>query len=389
MLNIFKLTDAISESAVGTTNIASIQPYEFIGSMAECTAEFNYEVMSEAASFMEFYANSEEIMTEAAVMNPDALDLLTESVFSKIKEHVMKFIDKIIAMVKGMVEKLKAFFFKLTGKTDKWLSIMKPKIKEAQGRRGSGDVTFEMHEWNVDYVNSGLQSGISSLAEKAVKDALPNASDVDKAISYKANRVKSVASNYAQSADDNAESEQSKAALKSLDTAIDYINNSIEEYREKFPATLAAAVGVSENSSLDAVWKAVNEKATGGEKKTVQIGNQVDRMVTGVEGSKKCIDSLKKVYEKHVKDLSNYRKQVENTFKKIEVFDKDDTTAQAVKSSVSTYLNAYSKKIVNILQMNETACSNAQGMNTSFVQTMTTEYMNALTRFAGYKEKKD
>ena len=38
MLNIFKLTDAISESAVGISNIAGIQPYEFIGSMAECTA---------------------------------------------------------------------------------------------------------------------------------------------------------------------------------------------------------------------------------------------------------------------------------------------------------------------------------------------------------------
>ena len=165
MLNIFKLTDAISESAIGSTNIAGIQPYEFIGSMAECTAEFNYEVMSEAANFMEFYANSEEIMTEAAVMNPAAIDTLSESVFGKIKEGVTKFIDKIIAMVKGIVEKLKAFFFKLTGKTDKWLNIMKPKIKDAQGRRGSSEMTYEMHEWYVEYVNKGLLDGITALLQ--------------------------------------------------------------------------------------------------------------------------------------------------------------------------------------------------------------------------------
>lgn len=388
MLNIFKLTDAISESAIGSASIAAIQPYEFIGSMAECASEFKYEVMSEAAGFMEFYANSEEIMTEAAVMNPSAMDVLAENVFTKIKDHVLKFIDKILAMVKGLVEKLKAFFFKLTGKTDKWLNVMRPKIKEAQGRRGSSEVTYEMHEWNVEYVNSGLQAGISTLVDNAVKKALPG-TDVEKAIANRANIAKSNATSFSQSADDNAESDDSKASLKLFDAKIEELNNDIEKYRDEFPATVASAVGVSENSTLDAVWKAVTDKATGGEKKTVKVGTQVDSMVKGVEGSKKCIDGLKKVYEQHVKDLSNYRKQVESTFKKIELFDKDDKTAGAVKSSASQYLNAYSKKIVNILQMNETACSNAQGMNTSFVQTMTTEYMNALTRFAGYKEKKD
>lgn len=388
MLNIFKLTDAINESAVGFANTAGIQPYEFIGSMAECTAEFNYEVMSEAANFMEFYANSEEIMTEAAVMNPDVINTLVENVFSKIKDHVTKFIDKIIAMVKGLVEKLKAFFFKLTGKTDKWLSIMKPKIKEAQGRRGSSEVTYEMHEWNVDYVNNGLSAGISKLVADSVKSVL-HGSDVEKAISNAASIAKSNATSFSQSADSDANSDKSKASLTLLDGKIEDLNKDLEDTRDGFPAKVASAVGVSENSSLDAVWKAVTEKATGGEKKTVQVGTQVDAMVAGVEGSKKCIDNLKKIYEQHVKDLSNYRKQVENTFKKIEVFDKDDKTAQAVKSSVSSYLNAYSKKIVTTLQMSETACSNAQGMNTSFVQTMTTEYMNALTRFAGYKEKKN
>lgn len=383
MLNIFKLTDAISESAVGSTNIAGIQPYEFIGSMAECTAEFNYEVMSEAANFMEFYANSEEIMTEAAVMNPAAIDTLSESVFGKIKEGVTKFIDKIIAMVKGVIEKLKAFFFKLTGKTDKWLNIMKPKIKDAQGRRGSSEMTYEMHEWNVEYVTNGLQSGISSF----IKDVLP--SDIDSTINKIVSDTKAVAVSNTTSANDKADSAGSKESLSRLDNLIEQENKEFEEMRDNFPGTLAKAVGVSSDSTIDAVWKAVNEKATGGEKKTVQIGNQIDSMLNGIEGSKKCIDGLKKAYDQHLKDLGNFRKKIESSFSKLELFDKDTKLSGAVTSTAKNYANTVSKNLVAELQMNETACNNARGMNVSFVQTMTTEYMNALTRFAGYKEKKD
>lgn len=383
MLNIFKLTDAISESAIGTTNIAGIQPYEFIGSMAECTAEFNYEVMSEAANFMEFYANSEEIMTEAAVMNPAAIDTLSESVFGKIKEGVTKFIDKIIAMVKGVIEKLKAFFFKLTGKTDKWLNIMKPKIKDAQGRRGSSETTYEMHEWNVEYVNKGLLDGITAL----IKEAIPD--DIDSDVNDMITATKNLVSSSTSGADDKADSEGSKASLKKLDEFIDAYAKELEETREEHPGEVAKAVGVSDNSSLDAVWKAVNEKATGGEKKTVQIGNQVDSMVSAVEGSKKCIDGLKKAYDQHLKDLGNYRKKVETAYRKLELFDKDTKMSGAVTSTAKNLANAASRNIVARIQMFESACNNARGMNVSFVQTMTTEYMNALTRFAGYKEKKD
>ena len=383
MLNIFKLTDAISESAIGSTNIAAIQPYEFIGSMAECTAEFNYEIMSEAANFMEFYANSEEIMTEAAVMNPAAMDTLSESVFSKIKEGVTKIIDKLIAMVKGVIEKLKAFFFKLTGKTDKWLNIMKPKIKDAQGRRGSSEMTYEMHEWNVEYVTNGLQAGISSF----IKDIIP--ADIDSAVDKIVSEAKAHAVSNTTTATDKADSSGSKESLRNLDALIDKENKDFEEMRDQLPSELAKAVGVSDNSTLDAVWKAVTEKATGGEKKTVQIGNQVDSMLSGVEGSKKCIDGLKRAYDQHLKDLGNFRKKIESSFNKLELFDKDSKLSGAVTSTARNYVNTISKNRISELQMNESACNNARGMNVSFVQTMTTEYMNALTRFAGYKEKKD
>lgn len=390
MLNIFKLTDAISESAVGSVNLAAIQPYEFIGSMAECTSEFNYEVMSEAASFMEFYANADEIMTEAAVMNPTSMDVLSESIFTKVKEGVTKFIDKIIAMVKGVIEKLKAFFYKLTGKTDKWLSIMKPKIKDAQGRRGAGEASAEMHEWDVKYVNEGMKSGVDAM----VKEILPsidmkiNAQSIAQAASSGAKQHES-RGKYDSSGNTLEGDDRLNAQLKNFDDATELLNKGIEKYQEEFPGKLASWMGVSGDSSLDAVWKAVAEKATGGEKKTVTYGNKVGEMVSAIEGSKKCIDGLKKAYDQHLKDLGNYRKEIESQFNKLDVLGKDDNRASSVTAAAKAYANAYSKRTVSQIQLGETACNNARGMNISYVQKMTSEYMTVLTRFAGYKEKKD
>ena len=386
MLNIFKLTDAISESAIGSTSIASIQPYEFIGSMAECTAEFNYEIMSEAVNFNEFYANSDEIMIEAAVMNPEAIDTLVESVFSKVKEHVTKFINKLIAMVKGIVEKLKAFFFKLTGKTDKWLSIMKPKITKAMGYRGADKVTYEMHEWDDNYVTSGLQSGISAMVAKILPN---NKLDLDtNAIARKSDAVGSAAQ-ATRGATENIGDDATKTAVDNIDKKIEELDRQMEADQEKFIADLAKSVGVSESSSLDAVWKGVSEKATGGEKKTVYVYQKADAMLTAIEKSKKTIDDLKKAYDQHVKDLGNFKNKVESEFKKAEVFDKDDKVAGAVSGAVKRYMDKYAKSVTDGLTRGEAACNNARGMNVNFIQTMTTEYMNALTRLANHKEKKD
>lgn len=382
MLNIFKLTDAISESAVGTVNLAAVQPYEFIGSMAECTSEFNYEVMSEAANFMEFYSNANEIMTEAAVMNPNSMDVLSESIFTKIKDGITKFIDKIIAMVKGVIEKLKAFFYRMTGKTDKWLAIMKPKIKAAQGRRGYSEASAEMHEWDVKYVTDGLLAGIDGL----VKEILPKDSFKMSAIKSAENAILAVNINAA-GADDNADSEGSKKALKELDDAIEMTKKQADDYKDKFPAMLASKLGVSDNSSLDAVWKAVNTKATGGDKKTVTYGNQVDAMVNAIEGSKKCVDGLKKAYDQHLKDLGNFKKEIESVFNKYE--GKKFKENGAVQSAAKNLMSAESSRLVSEIQLGETACNNARGMNVSFVQSMTSEYMSVLTKFANFKEKKD
>ena len=51
--------------------------------------------------------------------NPDRLDVIQESVFTSIKEGVIKFFNKIISMVKGLIEKLKAAGLEISPETDR------------------------------------------------------------------------------------------------------------------------------------------------------------------------------------------------------------------------------------------------------------------------------
>lgn len=384
MLNIFKLSEMISESATGYGSIAAIAPYNFIGSMDEATAEFNQELMSETVDMAEFQASANEIIAEAAMTNPDRLDVIQESVFTSIKEGVIKFFNKIISMVKGLIEKLKAFFFKLTGKTDKWLKIMKPKIEDAKRRSGSSDATAEMHKWDIDYVTSGMEAALKGIITGWKEDsAIEGIKDLEASIKA----YKGTSAIGAKGAD--ADSEASKTQIEKLDKDLEKFKKELEDDKNKFPGFVAGKMGVSSNSTMDAVWKDVSVKATGGEKVTVKYVSEVgiDKMLNAIEGSKKTIDNLKKHYEDHLKKLTDARKNIETKFASIEFKDEDKYPVEIIRSARACAQQLVSNVTTNY-SMLEAACNNARGANVKYVQDMTSEYMTVLSKFASIKSEK-
>ena len=396
MLNIFKLTDAINESAAMATgaNINSIEAYEFIGTMEEATTEFNYQVMSEAVNIQSFKAVSDEIMTEAVVSNPGSMEILSENVFSKLKEGFTKFIDKIIAMVKGVIEKLKAFFFKLTGKTDKWLNIMRPKIQDAQRRGGSSDFTYEMHKWNTKFVTEGLKGVVGSFMDYYYGEF--------KGMSAKkfANVVKSIPSDMVKSVSsdvkgENPDTDKTKAVIKTIDDAVDEMKDETEKGKEediKKLAELLKSAGASSisDASLDSIWKSVDSAATGGDRVSVKIASEfgIDSMIKGIESSKKTIDDLKKYYDNHLKKLAEIKREVESKLDSVEIKNEDKLPTEVV-SSMRAYISTYTTTITSDISRAETILNNVRGKNVTYIQNMTTDFMNALTKFSGIKSKKD
>lgn len=402
MLSIFKLTDAINESAIMRSDISGIEPYEFIGSMSECTAEFNYNLLSEAANFVDFYAVSEEIMVEAAINNAGSLDILSENVFGQIKDNVVKFINKIIAMVKGLIEKLKAFFYKLTGKTDKWLNIMRPKIQDAQKRTGAADFTYEMHKWNVDFVNNGLKTAVKSAMDnyhnafkvEGMNRVLTDADEIANFVRGQQDRnLKKPATD---SAGANPDSDATKDKIKKIDNETEDMKKTVEDLKNAYPKTASGwikSAGASrvDDSSMDALWKSVDAAATGGEKVTVKLVSDfgIDKMVSAIENSKKTIDDLKKYYDDHLKHLSETKKALENQFNKHKEIKEEDKIPTSILTSTRAAMTAYANLITTHTTLAENFCNNARGKNVAYVQNMTSEFMSALSKFSGIKSKKD
>ena len=392
MLNIYKLTQSINESAAGVVSVDNIPAYDFVGGLDEATSEMNYILMSEAADLCAFRAGADEIMCEAAVSNPETLEALSENVFQTVGAKVKAFIDKVIAMVKGMIEKIKAFFFKLTGKIDKWLTVMKPRITKASGYSGAGDQTVEMHDWDGDYVASegGMVSGLGAMAEGMTKKANDKFAKVEAAKA----KIDSVKTSFM--GDDNREKGGDDAGIKA---AVDAITKEMEALKdgasdkdEAFRGQIAAALGV-DASNMDEMWTAVTKKATGGEKVTMTFskaagGKGVDGMLKHIEGSKKAISALKKAYEKHLSDLSKVKSAVEKAFKTDSKVEKIDKFPSELKGKYQSYITELTNDATREISIMESALNTAKSKHIGYVQQMTSEYMGALSKYANYKGKK-
>lgn len=383
MLNIFKLQEAVNESVTGNVaSLASIKAYDFIGTMDEATAEFNYELMAEAVEFHEFVAGAEEIMTEAALNNPDRLDTIQESVFENIKTGLTKFFEKIKAMVKGIIEKLKAFFYKLTGKTDKWVSVMKPRIEKAKQATGAADISYEMHNWNKEFILTGMKEAIAKLDANALKgvDNAGRKFTLAKDLHTMGAQCKAAVNATKGTDPDDA---AFKSNIEAADREIQEISD-LSDFKDDLVKQVADCFGVKNNSSLDAVWTDIAHKATGGEKTEVKFRSMVDDMLKSVENSKKTIDDLKKFYDKHLKEINDMQAKCNSEIEKFEIKGEDKLPAEAVRVARAGF-QAYSKLITTVLSAYESACNTARGQNVKYVQDMTSEYMNALTKFAGVK----
>lgn len=386
MLSAFNLAQRINESAAaGNQGMGTIEAHSFIGTMAEATAEFNEIILGEAVNISEFHAGAEEILAEAATTNPASLEAINENVFTTIKEGVSKFFEKLKAMVKGIVEKLKAFFYKLTGKTDKWLSVMKPRIEAAKRNSGTGDLTMEMHKWDTAFITEGMLAGVSKMLD-AELPVVKEVENVAKAFVS----AESIGAPATKANPVDPDNDKTKAVVKQLEEMNDKLKNDREENKSVIIKSLAGHLGVSSDSSMDSMVKDVAHKATGGEKVAVKFVSEigVDKMVAAVDKSKDTIDGLKKAYEKHLKKIHDDQKKVEAALAKVDVKNPEKYATEVVRVAKACLSN-YTSNITTNYSFMESATNTIRGMNVKYVQDMISEYMGALSKYAGAKSKKD
>lgn len=397
MLDIYKLSQALTESSVGAS---SIPAYNFVGGLDEAFSEFQFNLISEQANYVTYSAASDEIMTEAAISNPAALSVLSENVFSTIATKFKSFIDKLISMVKGLWNKLKAYIYAQTGKTSKWLSLMRKKVQAAS--EGADKVTFEGHKWNLSYLKSGMSSGINSVVTATSSGSDGIFANIQ-AVSTAANNSKDYYLAHGKGSNEeiekkkiaNDDGSEGGTAIEKLDAAIEVQDEYNKNSKEKLLKTIAEKLGLTPSDyeeTADGVITAVAKKATGGEKVTMSIADcgGSKSMLDEIDGASKSLKDIEKIYKNQVDTLTKMKIAADKALKDAQkIEDKKNEYASAVTSRLTQLIKAQFSNIMSEISDETSIVNRLSAMNKEYINSMCVEYMSALNKYVGYKKKKE
>lgn len=379
MLDVFAMHSTLTESAyVNRTNIPA---YEFVGDLSEATfSDANYVIMAEAADLAMYSVDSDEIITEAALANPAAVDVLVENVVDTVVAKAKKIWEKLISVVKGLIAKLKAFSLRIQGKTSKWASQMKSRIEAARNREGASDFKFTMHKWDLETLDT-LKDMDSEIINKIGK--------YDEKINGLENESKVSANLHG---GDDPQSEKVKSTIETYERLTETEKTEEAKNIEQLFNDFASKLGVSGHyTDASSLAGAVSKKISNGEKVEQAIYNQITNMFNFVES---CADSINKVEDSYKKILETLSKQKD----KLEKIEKDTassenkTTFKDVPDNYFRAVRAYRTAVVHaVCQIYTTGHSILNSMKsvcTSNIKTIANEYMVALTKFSNIPDKK-
>lgn len=390
MFNVFSLTEAVNNAANG--NISDITPHAYIGTMEEACEEFRYMLMAEAAEQADFYARSEEIITEAAFFsNPDTIGVLVENVFSNMGTRIKEFFAKLKKWILGLIDTMKATFFQFTKKTSEWLRIMGPRIDAARGRTGHSDFTYEMHEWKTDYVINGMSKAFDQLLK-----SWPTQSEVGKMFVHGSDTLVSTITSMKKFTDsyDNADadSDRAKGFIRHLSDETEKHKKAVEDDAVNFPKAVASALGGSlSTATLDDLWRSLDAEVRGGEKKiAIKIDGKVDEMRKAIEGYKNSFNAIEKAYKEYLRVINQDEKKLTDDYNQVKKYDTGD---KKIPTSVITALKqnweAKYNAISSMYNRLSGTASKMQSLNINYIKAMVGEYMSALTAYSRLKEVKE
>ena len=374
MLNEFKLFAAVNESVNNAALYENnIEPYPFTGlDCVEAMHEASYMIMSEAAAYDELSAGVDELLVEAIMTNPEAVDSLSESVLTNIGKAFKKIIDKLIAAVRGLIEKIKAFFAKFTGQTDKWLKIMEPKVNAAK----DSDVKYSMYKWDEAFILTGIKDGIGKMKEEWKKEygAASYAKLVEKAKSLASKNAKR---EEVDAGELNVGGGQSKDLKEKLENISDRMLKSIQDN--------IGTDGTTPQEALNAVLKKAHGNVS--EKEDIAVAPNKKSYLDFIRGAKKNITDLQNQYKDTLNELNKYKAEIDKT-SNIAIAGENDmkgNAAAAARSALKTEIDYHVKFTTQYVNAMNTLGS----INIGAIRDCAKEYMGALTALVNYKEKKD
>ena len=368
MLNEFKLFARVNESIeYGNSIGSSYEAHPFTGlDVIEAMDEASRILMAEQANVNEFIVGSDEIMVEAVMGSNAGIEALSESILSSAISMLKKVIGKLITMVKGLLVKIKAFFAKFTGKTDKWYSLMHTKVEDSKAT----DVKYTMYSWNTKYLDS-FGSRLESIYNSW------NSAWGGLKYTELLQKTKEVFKKY--------NGKDISDGIKVDDIPEPKV------YMDKKDETVIAHVISAmdcDGTNLSEALSSIVKKARGGTDKIEhEVSSSKGAMLAYIKGASKGISALEKCYTKMLTSLNNFNTAID---KSSDIkFEGEGAEENKVANAVRTMFGDYIKAITSYTTAYHTAINQIGRYGTSLIGDCVKEYMGAMTKVAGGKAKDD
>ena len=321
------LASAINEAS-GAIPANGYNAYEFVAcTMDEAMDEAAIIFMDEHADLVEYETSSNEIMYEAALTNPDSLEAISESVFSNAIAKLKELVKKAIEVAKGVLNKIKAGFFKLTKQYSQFVSSIRPRIDTARNKAGFNDIKVMMYQWNQEYVTKTLPASAATIASKY---GVTLNSDIDAIKAQAQKEIDDATASTARYSGDNKMTAPDDAELRAdvFKTVSD-----------------AFGTGSSLNDTAD-MAEQITAKARGGKDKVdVACGSMADTMMTALESAKTTQANIEKNYSQHISQLSKLHAKVDEAQKAAEKKKEEAKVDSTTREAFSTMCNGVSKTL--------------------------------------------
>lgn len=378
MLTSISLMAAINESSFAYTPSNDIIAESFTGLDAIQAIDAGIGmVTNEAADFMKFAIGSNELLIESTLSQSSNLEALSENVFTGVIENVKKFFKKMVEVVKGILQKIQAYFYALTGKTNKWADLMSKKINN---QKSGVEVKVEMHEWKQDEVLSGLGNKASKLVESWSSETKGRIDKIEDTI----NQYKTRANAYK-----DADEEGSASDDRGVESYRNNAEDNKEATTEKFLGIFNQVLGTSANSASDISSELMKEVSNGDVNTVTVSASNANSMLTVIKGASKTRDGLEKSYKNYLKSLDTALKTLDKIKPDSMKFEgeKDAKNPRAfanARERIKIHVNTLVSETNQFHSMIETV----RKVNLTCLDNMTREYMTALNKYAGGKPEK-
>ena len=341
MLNVFTLASTINESVIQNQYFVE-GGFEFAGNLFESTCNMEYMSMMESLDSRHFTTSVDEIMVEAAVGNPQNVDVLVEASLKEIWGKIVAAVQKAWEWVKGLIAKVITFVKSTIVKTKTYQNnVIKAAKKLAQAGKDRA-VNVTAYKYDVASIEK-MTDGIIDVYKTYIGDEFEHSAEVSMSV-------------------------VANSGSKDPDEIIKYAEKNKEDYEKQKGATAIANAlnrkldaGAAEDSGIKEIYNSYVTKVRGEKQEMPKHASDIAGMVEGLSRYTKILDDGTKVlkeYEAKLKKIlpklrstkasggnENYGKTMEANLKTTEDASKQAKIRQASQQALNACYNAMTKMI--------------------------------------------